>query len=125
MKKNVTRLAGCVIPLLVAVCSSWSQSPPPSNSPNLTEPFTFRLDRYQDRRVRELVDRLTQQSEGQRLLELHAAQQPLFERTIDLLRFVPFKMRTSDINGGDFLTPNYLRADYNRPTPDSHLFDSR
>jgi hypothetical protein len=47
-----------------------------------------------------------------------------FSRAIDLLRFVPLKLSSSNSNMDDFFTPSYLRQDYNAPSSQAHLFDT-
>ena len=118
-------IALSIIFLLGSAGFSKAQSEGATDSPKLAEHFTFRLDRYQERTQREVVERMSQESEAQHALELHAADQSIFERTIDLLRFVPLKLSSSDLKSDDFLTPNYLRPEYSLPVRDYDLFGPR
>jgi len=77
-----------------------------------------------DYQFRERVRTTTvERTEAQRLVDLKNANEDVFTRAVDLLRFVPFKLSSSDIKLDDFFTPNYLRADYNTARPEVHLFD--
>ena len=106
-----------------ALASAEAQSVRTTDAPKLTEGFTFTLDAKRDRAVREFVETLSERSETKRLLDLDTANASLFTRAVDLFRFVPFKLSSSDCKLDDFFTPNYLRADYNRPVPEARLFD--
>jgi hypothetical protein len=72
-----------------------------------------------------MLDVIKQQDDAMRVRDLQGAEATFFSRAIDLLRFVPFKLSTSNGNMDNFVTPNYLRPDYNAPSLQAHLFDTR
>jgi len=74
--------------------------------------------------VQDIVGTMESHDEMQYSLELHTAHESVFTRAIDELRFIPFKLSSSDMKSDDSLTPNYLRLDYNKPVSEAHLFDS-
>jgi hypothetical protein len=72
-----------------------------------------------------MIDAMKQYDEAMHARDLRAANETLFSRAIDLLRFVPFKLSSSNGNMDDFVTPNYLRTDYSEPSSETHLFETR
>jgi hypothetical protein len=94
-----------------------------STSP--TQDFTFTLGADRDHSIQDIVTRINSHDEARHSFELRSANESVFTRAIDLLRFVPFKLSSSDIKSDDFFTPNYLRVDYERPLSEAHLFDNR
>ena len=104
---------------------AYAQSTPAGEEPKLTNSFTFTLSPYHERAAGEMLDAMKQYDEAMRARDLRAADATLFSRAIDLLRFVPFKLSSSNGNMDDFFTPNYLRADYNEPSSEAHLFETR
>jgi hypothetical protein len=104
---------------------AYGQSTPAGEEPKLTTSFTFRLSPYRQRAVGEMLDVVKQQDDAMRIRDLQAANATFFSRTIDLLRFVPLKLSSSNGNMDDFFTPNYLRPDYNAPSSQADLFDTR
>lgn len=101
------------------------QSTPAGEEPKPANSFTFTLSPYRARAVPEMLDVMKQQDDVMRLRNLQAADATFFSRAIDLLRFVPFKLSSSNGNVDDFFTPNYLRPDYNAAASQTHLFDTR
>ena len=125
MLKSAIRAVMFVVVPVAMLCSAIAQSASTADSPKQTEHFTLQLNR--DRNAQELAETMKEQTEARQARDFHVANQSPFDRTLDLLRFVPFKLSSGDIKAeaDDFFTPNYLRADYNRRIPDSELFDSR
>jgi hypothetical protein len=105
--------------------SALAQSAPTTDAPKLTENFSFTLNQHRDEAIRHTVETMMARDEMQRTLGLKDADASIFSRSIDLLRFVPFKLSGSDSKADDFFTPNYMRSDYNRPTSEPHLFNTR
>jgi hypothetical protein len=106
-----------------ALGSVQAQSASSADAPKLTETFSFTLNRQRDDAIRHTIETMKARDEMQRVLDLKAADASIFTRAIDLFRFVPFKLSSSDSKADDFFTPNYLRTDYNRSTSEAHLFD--
>ena len=113
-----------LLSVIAMVSSARAQSPSPSESPKFAQEFTFTFGTHRDHIVEDIVGTMKSHDEMQHSLELHTAHESVFTRAIDELRFVPFKLSSSDIKSDDFLTPNYLRLDYNKPLSEAHLFDS-
>jgi hypothetical protein len=97
------------------------QSTPAGEEPEPTKSFTFTLSPDRERAVPEMLDVMKQQDDAMRLRDLQAAEATFFSRAIDLLRFVPFKLSSSNGNMDDFFTPNYLRPDYNAPSSQARI----
>lgn len=93
-----------------------------SSEPTLAEGFNFRLGPYRDEAITRTIDALKRHDELQRANELENANKDIFSRTVDLFRFVPFKMADSSLKNDDFFTPNYLRPDY-APSRETQLFN--
>lgn len=106
-----------------ALGSVQAQSASAIDAPRLTEAFSFTLTRQRDDTIRHTIETMEARDDMQRMLDLKAADASIFTRAIDLLRFVPFKLSSSDSKADDFFTPNYLRTDYSRSTSESHLFE--
>jgi hypothetical protein len=104
---------------------AYGQSTPAGEEPKLAKSFTFTLSPDRERAVPEMLDVIKQKDDAMRVRDLQAADATFFSRAIDLLRFVPFKLSSSNGNMDDFFTPNYLRSDYNAPSSQAHLFDTR
>jgi hypothetical protein len=113
-----------LLSVIAMVSSARAQSASPSESPKLTQDFTFTLGTHRDRMVQDIVGTMESHDQMQYSLELHTAHESVFTRAIDELRFIPFKLSSSDMKSDDLLTPNYLRLDYNKPVSEAHLFDS-
>jgi hypothetical protein len=103
---------------------AYGQSTPAGEEPKLTTSFTFSLSPYRQRAVGEMLDVVKQQDDAMRIRDRQTANATFFSRTIDLLRFVPFKLSSGNGNMDDFFIPNYLRPDYNAPSSQAHLFDT-
>ena len=106
-----------------SVCFAQQQSAQTADGHKATASFSFSLGMRRDRAVDQTVEMMNERTEAQRLVDLKNANEDVFTRAVDLLRFVPFKLSSSDIKLDDFFTPNYLRADYNTARPEVHLFD--
>ena len=113
-----------LLSMIAMVSSARAQSPSPSQSPKLTHEFTFTLGTHRERMVQDIVGMMKSHDQMQHSLELYTAHESVFTRAIDELRFIPFKLSSSDMKSDDFLTPNYLRLDYNKPVSEAHLLDS-
>jgi len=120
----VIRALLSVIIAIAALSSGRAQSASPSESPKLTEEFSFTLGTHRDRPIQDIVDAINSHDEAQHSFELRTANESVFTRAIDLLRFVPFKLSSSDMKSDDFFTPNYLRVDFDKPVSEAHLFDN-
>lgn len=101
------------------------QSAPAGEAPKLAESFTFTLSPNRDRAVTQTIEAMKEHDEAVRVRDLKAADESVFIRAIDLLRFVPFTLSNSSGNMDDFFTPNYLRVGYNERPSEAHLFDTR
>jgi hypothetical protein len=119
----IRRSLVCAGIAFAGVSVAQAQTASATDAPKLTESFTFTLDRHHDNGLRQTVETMKVRDEMQRMLDLKAADASAFTRAIDLLRFVPFKLSSSDFNPDDFFTPEYLRVDYNRAPSEAHLFD--
>ncbi|HEX4653132.1 MAG TPA: hypothetical protein VH227_02700 [Candidatus Udaeobacter sp.] len=119
----IRALLSVIIPIACA-SSGRAQSPSPSESPKFTQDFTFTLGVHRDRVIQQIVSAINSHDEAQYSFELRTANESVVTRAIDLLRFVPFKLSSSDIKSDEFLTPNYPRADFDKPVGEAHLFDS-
>ena len=113
-----------VIIAIAALSSGRAQSASPSESPKLTQDFSFTLGAHRDRVIQDIVGALNSQEEARYSFELRTANESVVTRAIDLLRFVPFKLSRSDMKSDDFFAPNYLRGDLDKPVSEAHLFDN-
>jgi hypothetical protein len=123
--RSVTKGLLLLTTAVAMLSSARAQSASPSDSPKLTQDFTFTLGADRDHSIQDIVTRINSHDEARHSFELRRANESVFTRAIDLLRFVPFKLSSSDIKSDDFFTPNYLRVDYERPLSEAHLFDNR
>jgi hypothetical protein len=121
--KFIIRALLSVTMAIASGSSGRAQSASPSESPKFTQDFTFTLGAHRDRVIQELVSAINSHDEAQYSFELRTANESVVTRAIDLLRFIPFKLSSSDMKSDEFLTPNYLRVDLDRPVGDAHLFD--
>jgi hypothetical protein len=119
----IFRWLACAGVVCAALGSALAQSARAIDVPKLTESFSFTLNQHRDDTIHRTIEAIRTQDEMQGMLDLKAANTSIFTRAIDLFRFVPLKLGSSDINADGFFTPNYLHADYNRPISDAHLFD--
>jgi hypothetical protein len=120
------RLVSVVFGVTVLVTHfAYGQSTPAGEEPPLTKSFAFTLSPYRARAVPEMLDVIKHQDHAMGVRDLQPANATFFSRAIDLLRFVPFKLSSSNANMDDFFTPNYLRPDYNAASAQAHLFDTR
>jgi len=119
----IYRSLACAVVVYAALGSTLAQSESGTDAPKVTESFTFTLNPHHDDTIRLTIETIRVRDEMQRRLDLKAANTSVFTRVIDLFRFVPLKLSSSDITADDFFTPNYLRADYNRPTSEAPLFE--
>ncbi len=113
-----------VIIAIASVSSARAQSASPSVSPKFAQDFTFTLGAHRDRVIQEIVGAINSHDEAQYSFELRTANESVVTRAIDLLRFVPFKLSSSDMKSDEFLTPNYLRVDFDKPVAEAHLLDN-
>ena len=120
----ICRFLVCAGLVCTTLRAAQAQSGSAPDAPKLTEDFTFRLNQRRDDAIRRTIETMRAGEEMQRMLDLRAAEVSVFTRVIDLFRFVPVKLSSSDSKNDDFLTPNYLRADYRSLSPpETHLFD--
>jgi hypothetical protein len=120
----VTRPLLSVIIAIAALSSGRAQSASSSESPKLTQDFSFTLGAHRDRVIQDIVGAINSHDEAQQSFELRTANESVFTRAINLLRFVPFKLSSSDMKSDDFFIPNYLRVDFDNPVSEAHLFDN-
>lgn len=92
-------------------------------SPNLSDRFVFTLGPQRDDAVHLVAHAIEEHDEMLRTRELESANASVFNRVIDLLRYVPLRVSSSD--GGDFFSPIYLRPGYTAIPAETHLFDTR
>ena len=100
-----------------------AQAPAYTDSPKLSEPFTFTLSPSHDYALSAVTKAIEQHDQNLRAKELEDAQAGAFNRAADLLRYLP--IRLSNGAADDFFTPAYLRRDYATLPADAHLFDRR
>ena len=120
----VNRALLSVIIAIATLSSGRAQSASPSESPKLTQDFSFTLGPRRDRVIQDIVGAINSHDEAQHSFELRTANESVFTHVIELLRFVPFKLSGSDMKSDDFFTPNYLRVDFDKPVSEAHLFDN-
>ena len=120
----VIRALLSVIIAIAALSSGRAQSASPRESPKHTQDFSFTLGTHRDRVIQDIVGAINSHDEAQHAFELRTANESIFTRAIDLLRFVPLKLSSSDMKSDDFFTPNYLRGDFDKPVSEAHLFDN-
>jgi hypothetical protein len=124
MMNSVARAFFSVLAASAAVSSACAQSASPAEGQKFKQDFTFTLGTDRDRILQDIVGAINSRDEAQHALELRTAHESVFSRAIDELRFIPFKLSSSDMKSDDFFTPNYLRLDYNRPASEAHLVDN-
>ena len=100
---------------------SQAQNAPVAEAPKASAEFSFDL-RRRDPATSKIVDIIQRQDDGRRIRELTALNADPFTKAIDLLKFIPCRLSTNP--NDDFLMPNYLLPDYNRPSLEAHLFNS-
>jgi hypothetical protein len=120
---NLTRLA-CGAVACATLGSALAQSVATPDTPTLTGNFSFTLLQHHDAAIRQTMEAMQARDVMQRTLDLKAADASVFTRAIDLFRFVPFQLRSSDVRADDFFTPNYMRPDYKSPAAEARLFDT-
>jgi hypothetical protein len=122
--RSVTKGLLLLTTAVAMLSSARAQSASPSESPKFTQDFTLTLGTHRDRILQDIVGAIDSRDEAQHALELRTAHESVFSRAIDELRFIPFKLSSSDMKSDDFFTPNYLRVEYNKPASEAHLFDN-
>jgi hypothetical protein len=107
----------------IALCVhiTYAQNAPAAEAPKASAELTFKLGRDEPTMTK-VIEIIQKQAEERWTLELAAMNTTPFTRAIDLLRFVPFRLSTNP--NDDFLMPNYLPPDYNRSSPEAHLFNT-
>jgi hypothetical protein len=100
---------------------SQAQNAPVAEAPKASAEFSFDL-RQRDPATSRIIDTIQRQADGRRTRELTALNADPFTKAIDLLKFIPFRLSINP--NADFLMPNYLLPDYNRSSPEAHLFNS-
>ena len=100
---------------------SQAQNAPVAEAPKASAEFSFDL-RQRDPATTKIIDIIQRQDDGRRTSELTALNADPFTKAIDLLRFLPFRLSTNP--NDDFLMPNYLLPDYNKSSPEAHLFNT-
>jgi hypothetical protein len=100
---------------------SQAQNGPAAEPPKASAEFSFDLG-HRDPATSKIIDILQRQDDGRRTRELTALNADPFTKAIDLLKFIPFRLSTNP--NDDFLMPNYLLPNYNRPSPEAHLFNT-
>ena len=124
MMNSVARALLSVLAATAAVSSARAQSASPTEGQKLKQDFTFTLGTHRERILQDIVGAINSRDEAQHALELRTVHESVFSRAIDELRFIPFKLSSSDMKSDDFFTPNYLRVEYNKPASEAHLFDN-
>ena len=100
---------------------SQAQNAPVADSPKATTELSFDLGR-RDPVTSKIIEIIQRQDDGKRIRELTALNADPFTKTIDLLKFIPFRLSTNP--NDDFLMPNYLLPDYNRSSAEADLFNT-
>jgi hypothetical protein len=101
---------------------SHAQNAPVAEAPKTSAELSFDLGR-RDPATSKIIEIIQRQDDGKRTLELTAVNADPVTRSIDLLKFIPFRLSSSNPND-DFLMPNYLLPDYNKSSPEAHLFNT-
>ena len=99
---------------------SQAQNARVAEAPKASAEFSFDLGR-RDPATSKIIEIIQQQDDGRRIRELTALNADPFTKAIDLLKFIPFRLSTNP--NVDFLMPNYLLPDYDRSSPEAHLFN--
>jgi hypothetical protein len=100
---------------------SQAQNAPVAETPKASAEFSFNLGQ-RDLTTSKIIEIIQRQDDGRRIRELTALNADPFTKAIDLLKFIPFRLSTNP--NDDILLPNYLLPDYNRPSPEAHLFNT-
>ncbi len=93
-----------------------------THSVKLSERFTFNLSQ-REQGLREIVEKIELHDEARRKEDLEIANAPAFTKPLDLLRYVPIKLGSSE--GDDFLLPSYLTLSYRAVPAEVDLFGRR
>jgi hypothetical protein len=101
---------------------SQAQNAPISEAPKARAEFSFDLGR-RDPAISKTIDIIQRQDDARLTRDLTALNADPVTKAIDLLKFIPFRLSSSNLND-DFLMPNYLLPDYNRSSPEAHLFNT-
>ena len=101
--------------------TSQAQKAPAAEAPKASAELSFDLGQ-RDPATSKIVEIIQKQGEERRTLELSAMNTTPFTRAIDLLKFVPISLSTGPDD--HFLMPNYLLPDYNKSSPEAHLFNT-
>lgn len=96
-----TLLARLMVAFILGCMASlaYGQAESP-DSPKLSEHFTFNLSPQRDFTVNELVKTLERRDEIRSQRELESANAGIFSKTLDLLRFVPIRLRATTFSPG-------------------------
>jgi hypothetical protein len=94
-----------------------------ADAPTLSDRFVFTLGPQRDDAVHVVAHAIEEHEEVLRARELESANASVFNRLIDLLRYVPLRVSGSD--GGDFFNPTYFRPGYMEIPHETRLFDTR
>ena len=100
---------------------SQAQNAPVAEAPKASAEFSFDL-RQRDPAASKIIEIIQRQDDGTRARELTALNANPVAKAIDLLKFIPFRLSINP--NDDFLMPNYLLPDYNRSSPEAHLFNT-
>ena len=100
---------------------SQAQNAPVAETPKTNAELSFDLGQ-RDPATSKIVEVIQRQDDTRRTFELTALNANPATKAIDLLKFIPFRLSTNP--NDDFLLPNYLLPDYNRTTPEAHLFNT-
>jgi hypothetical protein len=99
---------------------SQAQNAPVAEAPKASAELSFDLGQ-RDPATSKIIDIIQRQDDGRRTRELMALNANPVTKAIDLLKFLPFRLSINP--NDDFLMPNYLLPDYNRSSPEAHLFN--
>jgi hypothetical protein len=100
---------------------SQAQNTPLAEAPKASAELSFDLGQ-RDPATTKIIELLQRQDDGRRIRELTALNANPVTKAIDLLKFIPFRLSINP--NDDFLMPNYLLPDYNRPSLEAHLFNT-
>ena len=87
-------------------------------------PFDVRLELPRESTVQTMIARLRLQAENERALDLQIANRTPISTVLDLTRFIPIPLGSSDDRVDTFFLQNSVRADLN-PRKNNPLFDER
>jgi hypothetical protein len=100
---------------------SQAQNAPVAEAPKASAEFSVDLGQ-RDPATSKIIEIIQRQDDGTRARELTALNANPVTKAIDLLKFIPFRLSINP--NDDFLMPNYLLPDYNRSSPEAHLFNT-